>query len=89
MLSAFHISETDTFAGYNSIPPTSGTHWAVPAEWGIYDEPVPNERQVHNLEHGGVMIQYNTDHAALIEGLKTLARNLPGFPACVIVAALP
>ena len=89
MLPAFHISETDTFAGYNSIPPTTGNHWAVPAEWGIYDEPVPNERQVHNLEHGGIIIQYDSEDEGLIARLEELARSLRGFPSCVIVAPYP
>lgn len=44
---------------YNSEPPTSGPHMAGIAPWGAYDKPVPREYQVHNLEDGGVLIQYN------------------------------
>lgn len=44
---------------YNSTPPTSGPHLGTLASWGIHNEPVPNELQVHNLEDGGVMVQYN------------------------------
>ncbi|HET9972943.1 MAG TPA: DUF3105 domain-containing protein [Streptosporangiaceae bacterium] len=25
---------------------------------GIYDQPVPNERAVHNMEHGAIWITY-------------------------------
>lgn len=43
---------------YKTSPPTSGNHYAVPVTWGAYDEPVEQERVVHNLEHGGIVIQY-------------------------------
>jgi hypothetical protein len=86
---ANHILEGTTFNAYNSAPPTSGPHWPVPAAWGVYNEPVPNERQVHSLEHGGVTIQYNTEDQTLIENLRTLAQGLRGFPACMIVAPYP
>lgn len=43
---------------YNSNPPTSGPHFAQPAEWGIYKEEIPDEVLVHNLEHGGIWISY-------------------------------
>ena len=55
---------------YNSLPATSGSHWAVvgpstevpsgvPARWGPYDIELPDEVLVHNLEHGGIGIHYN------------------------------
>jgi len=44
---------------YNSDPPTSGPHTPYIAPWGIHDAPVPKEMQVHNLEDGGVIVQYN------------------------------
>jgi len=43
---------------YNSTPPTSGCHQPSVAAWGVSQSPVSNEVQVHNLEHGGVLIQY-------------------------------
>ena len=48
-------------AVYNSTPPTSGPHYDGLAPWGIHDKPIPNELQVHNLEDGGVMVQYNCE----------------------------
>lgn len=54
-----HIASVDTqHTPYNSVPPTSGPHLNRIAPWGISKEPIPNELQVHNLEDGGVMVQY-------------------------------
>ena len=44
---------------YNSLPPTSGPHLGGKADWGISENPIPDELQSHNLEDGGVMVQYN------------------------------
>jgi hypothetical protein len=44
---------------YNSTPPTSGPHLPTLASWGVHDQPLSNEQQVHNLEDGGVLVQYN------------------------------
>lgn len=44
---------------YDSTPPTSGPHLGALARWGVHDEPIPNELQVHNLEDGGVLVQYD------------------------------
>ena len=54
-----HIASVDTeHVAYNSIPPTSGPHLGSIAPWGVSDVPIPNELQIHNLEDGGVMVQY-------------------------------
>jgi len=61
---------------YNSKPPTSGPHLPNIASWGVYDQPIPNELQVHNLEDGGVMIQYDCKNCAdLIGKLERLAEE--------------
>jgi hypothetical protein len=46
---------------YKTSPPTSGDHYAVPVVWGAYDSPFEQARAVHNLEHGGIVIQYGDD----------------------------
>ena len=55
-----HITEAqmDQFT-YNTTPPTSGPHLGSLASWGVHDEPIPNELQVHNLEDGGVIVHYD------------------------------
>jgi hypothetical protein len=45
---------------YNSFPPTSGPHYFQWVLWGIYDEPVRQIQAIHNIEHGGVVIQYGS-----------------------------
>jgi len=62
---------------YNSDPPTSGPHTSYLAKWGIHDRPVPKEEQVHNLEDGGVIIQYNCPDGCpeLVEKLKAVAQR--------------
>lgn len=54
-----HLAPDQTFNQYNSNPPTSGPHSPIAARWGIYDQPVPKEVLVHNMEHGGVIVWYN------------------------------
>ncbi len=54
-----HIAFGQPHAPYNSNPPSSGPHLDTPQNWGIYTVPQIQEQLLHNLEHGGVVIQYN------------------------------
>lgn len=76
-LGADHIDEgTQTPVTYNSNPPSSGPHWPVASVWGVYDIPEPDERYVHNLEHGGIWISYKpTLPAETIAQLKDFAKR--------------
>jgi hypothetical protein len=55
-----HVQD-GTNVDYRTNPPASGNHYATPVIWGAYDEAVEEERAVHNLEHGGIVIQYGDD----------------------------
>jgi len=46
---------------WNTSPPTNGPHFSQQAIWGAYTEPLLPAQFVHNLEHGGVYIQYGKD----------------------------
>ena len=46
---------------YNSFPPTSGYHDENPAIFDAYSQPVPERHLIHNLEHGGIVVQYGKD----------------------------
>jgi hypothetical protein len=72
---------------YTTNPPTSGNHWAVPVAWGTYPVAPPDEKLVHNLEHGGVIISYNpskVDEATLAK-LKEVTRSLRSQRTCLIL----
>jgi hypothetical protein len=54
---------------YNSNPPTSGPHNGSPMPFKVLDNPAPKESLIHNMEHGGVVVWYNTDDQNLIKQL--------------------
>lgn len=53
-----HIQRGQEHDQYNSNPPTSGPHYGSVAPWGVSDETIEPEVLVHNLEHGGIVINY-------------------------------
>jgi hypothetical protein len=71
-----HIALGEPHPPYNSDPPTSGPHTGGLARWGVHTEPIPKEMQLHNLEDGGVAINYScTDCPELVEQLKVVAER--------------
>lgn len=46
---------------YAVTPPVGGPHNPIWMNAGLYTEPVPSERAVHNMEHGVVWITYRPD----------------------------
>ncbi|MBI4301109.1 MAG: DUF3105 domain-containing protein [Chloroflexi bacterium] len=81
-----HLAPGETFSDYDSNPPTSGPHAPETVPWGIYDAPVPKERLVHDMEHGGVIIWYNCPGCdELIQQLKDLVSPYLGQGGVVLV----
>jgi len=72
---------------YNSFPPTSGNHYYQPAPWNLYTDPVDQRILVHNLEHGGVVIQYGTKVPEAT--VKKLAKFYAGDTNAMILAPYP
>ena len=65
---ANHVPQT-TVPTYRSVPATSGPHWnlgdgVAPLYWRVYTSPVPEPAAVHNLEHGGIVIWYQSTATA-------------------------
>ena len=105
---AFHIrGNAPHGGGYSTVPATSGEHWAgpttsvgvsAPARWGQYEQILPNEVLLHNLEHGGIGIHYDCDDACpeLVQALDDIIpRNtsqfilspFPNMPAKIAITA--
>ncbi len=74
-LSRDHIEPNQSHPPYSSNPPTSGWHWANPQDWGIYTTPQVQEQLVHNLEHGGIILQYNNLSAGEVKQLTDLVNR--------------
>ncbi len=53
-----HVELIEQLDNHTTDPPTSGKHFTSWADPGIYPNPVPDGNQVHNLEHGHVVVQY-------------------------------
>jgi hypothetical protein len=51
-----HVDDPNKRVKYSSDPPTSGSHFIEPAEDGTYDEAPTDERLVHTMEHGRVIV---------------------------------
>ena len=70
-----HIAE-GTSVSYNTVPPTSGDHWPTPARCGFYEEQLPDERVVHNMEHGNIVISYNLPLESEISALRRALNDI-------------
>jgi Protein of unknown function (DUF3105) len=76
---------------YGTTPPTSGDHYANPADAGFYPPDaaaqLPDERFVHNLEHGQIVIWYNPNGPeSVIEDLEAYIDKQSGNQAIALLA---
>ncbi len=71
-----HVSPSETVE-YSTVPPTSGDHWDTPARCGFYEEGLPDERIVHNLEHGIIVVSYNLETEDEVEELRNAMESIP------------
>ncbi len=78
-----HVEPGEGHPAYNSVPGASGWHYGhplAPADWGVYEEVLPDEVLMHNLEHGGIGVHYNCPEAcqelvARLREIVTRARS--------------
>ncbi len=89
-------------APYSVVPATSGTHWFTlpqfgegsavpygsPARWGIYEEFLPDEVLIQNLEYGGVGFHYDCPDGCP-EDVQALLDLIPANPAQYIMSPYP
>jgi hypothetical protein len=75
-----HVNSPDEVSSslYNTVPPTSGPHMPSLAPWGVSTEPIANAYQIHNLEDGGVNMQYDCPDGCpeLVEQLTAFANEV-------------
>ena len=60
---------------YTSNPPTSGPHAVQPMPFRILENPAPKENLLHSMEHGGVIVWYNTTNQEVIDDLESLVQD--------------
>ncbi|MEZ5099980.1 MAG: DUF3105 domain-containing protein [Thermoleophilia bacterium] len=53
-----HYEELPAGFAYNSTPASQGPHHPQWLIWNWYEVPVPEANKVHNLEHGGIAVQW-------------------------------
>jgi hypothetical protein len=70
-----HVAEPQTVE-YNSIPATSGDHWAQWSNCGFFEEELPDERIVHNLEHSNIVVSYNLSTPEQIDQLRDVMEDI-------------
>ena len=88
----------------NSTPPTGGPHWGSsacpddpeaapafcgPAPWGIFRKPWDAGTLLHNMEHGGVVLWYNTSDKDLVSELEKLIEGRLGRGELLVMAPYP
>lgn len=68
-----HLQGDGQYTNYKAKIPTSGPHATQPVAWQAYDQQVPDQNVIHNMEHGGVVISYRPDlDPETIQKLKSL-----------------
>jgi hypothetical protein len=89
-------NHVDTPIQYPQTPPVGGNHNPVWQNCQYYDTPIPNERAVHDLEHGAVWITYAPETSqADRDVLKALAdtgdhiivSQYAGLPSPIVATA--
>ncbi len=79
---------------YETSPPTSGDHWPpeLVSDAGFYPSEVPEESLVHNLEHGQIVIWYDSaassDLREDLEAFTESQNDLDALPAGATTAPI-
>lgn len=83
-----HVPDGDeTPEDFETFPRTAGIHDPELLVWNRYTEPVSQMRLGHNLEHGGIYVQYGEGISD--ETVQTIADWWAKDPNGIIVAPLP
>lgn len=88
--SASHIT-TCTDLEYATNPPSGGDHWGVWASYTTYEDPIPREMYVHNLEHGAVLLLHKCEGACpeVLAALEEARAVVSGDAKCLTIPEGP
>jgi hypothetical protein len=68
--------EDGTDVQYATSPPTSGNHYATPADAGFSDTEIVPEQLVHNMEHGQIIVWYDSEApGSTIDAIETVVED--------------
>lgn len=70
-----HIPE-GTAVEYSTTPPTSGDHRVRWSQCGFFEHQLADERIVHNLEHGNIVVSYNLATQEEVDELRRVFEDI-------------
>ncbi len=70
-----HVTEGQTVE-HNSFPATSGNHWPQWSRCGFFEDGLPDERIVHNLEHSNIIVSYNLTTPEEVDELREVMSSV-------------
>ena len=82
-----HVNSLQAKVKYSTFPPASGKHYYIPAVWGFYTDAVSELQAVHNLEHGGIVINWG-DKVPQSQ-VEQVQRFYDGSPDAMLAFPLP
>ncbi len=93
--------EVDYEGQGNSNPPAGGAHWGSapcasspadspplcgPVAWGIYQSEWDAESLLHSMEHGGVIVWFNTTDRDVVDDVQSIVETLLGAGDLIVMA---
>jgi len=85
---ANHVVGDPDYSHSQSLPPTSGNHNPVWANWGFYTTEVPYKHLIHNLEHGGIVVYVGSKvPVAAQNGIAAMWAKSPAYMVIVPATA--
>jgi hypothetical protein len=83
-----HVPEGSRIS-YGTDPPTSGSHLPIWINPGFYDDIQPNNRLVHSLEHGMIVIYFDSPTTETMADLKNWSSLFRGPWSGIVVVPRP
>jgi hypothetical protein len=81
------VPTPETKVKWNTFPPSNGPHYGGTIIYGSYDEPLQQQLLLHNLEHGGVAVQWGSKVSQ--DQVAEMKAWYQGDPDGLVLAPLP